>query len=236
MSAIGVLFSIGIDQVAMHYMQDKGATISLQRSVEANDDDDSDSDIGANEHAPLTQFEVDSSHHYLSSSTNNSASRSTVIAKLYILEAAIAVHSVIIGFGFGVLDPVETLKKAAALITAFSFHQFFEGIGLSTTIMSMLKHQQDRSITVSFGLIFSLTFPFGAIIGIYNVSDTYESLLLQGFANAFAGGILLYTSLVEMISVDFSNSLLINRPILKGFMFMWLVFGFSFMAALAVIE
>ena len=60
--------------------------------------------------------------------------------------------------------------------------------------------------------------------------------MLQGLANAFAGGVLLHTSLVEMISADFSNATLANRHILKGTMFIWLVIGFIFMAFLAALE
>lgn len=238
LASVGLLFSICVDQLAMHYMTSGNGRRNTSTISEASGEKNMSSAsafegdaLDSEELHSLTRFEIEGPPAAPKPPTQDSP-----VAKLYILEAAIAVHSVIIGFGFGVLDPIETMKKAAVLITAFSFHQFFEGIGLSTTIMSMLKHRQDRNLTVAFGLIFSLTFPFGSFVGILNVSDTYESLILQGCANAFAGGVLLHTALVEMIAADFANQNLIARPVLKGCMLVFLVLGFILMAMLAAME
>ena len=238
LASIGLLFSICVDQVAVHYMSDRISSGRIASTGEPTSDKDTSAAsvlerdaLDSEELRPLARFEIESPP-----STAQPPIQESPVGKLYILEAAIAVHSVIIGFGFGVLDPTETMKKAAVLIAALSFHQFFEGIGLSTTIMSMLKHKQDRNLSIAFGLIFSLTFPFGAFVGIINVSDTYESLILQGCANAFAGGVLLHAASVEMIAADFSNQSLLTRPVLKGCMLFFLVLGFTFMAILAALE
>ena len=53
--------------------------------------------------------------------------------KSLIMEISIAVHSVIIGFEFGTLGKSETTTIQALLI-AFVFHQFFEGVSLGSTI------------------------------------------------------------------------------------------------------
>ena len=45
-----------------------------------------------------------------------------LMTKAYILEAAIASHTIIIGFDFGSLDDSE-LSKIKILMAAFAFHQ-----------------------------------------------------------------------------------------------------------------
>lgn len=225
-AAAGLLFSIGLDQFLLHYTSINHTSLGALAMDTISSSNDENMNY-LHELSPLTSLEI---------STEQRQDESLLLAKLYVLEAAIALHSVILGFGFGVLDPTQTLRKAPALVTALSLHQFFEGMGLSTTILSMLKNKQDRNITISFGMIFSLTFPVGATFGLYNVSDTYESILLQGFANAFAGGFLLHAALVEMISADFSNRELLYRPLLKASMFGFLITGFALMAVLAGLE
>jgi zinc transporter 1/2/3 len=51
------------------------------------------------------------------------------------LELGILVHSVIIGVSLGASGSSKTIKP---LITALSFHQFFEGMGLGGCISQVL--------------------------------------------------------------------------------------------------
>jgi zinc transporter ZupT len=134
----------------------------------------------------------------------NPASHVTI--KAWIMEGAVAIHSVIIGFGFGILtrSDVGTIR---ILTTAFSIHQFFEGISLGTAVH---ESSFDKMTTAKFALTFSSTFPVGAILGmivrsVESNTDSDSAILTQGVANAFAAGILLHTALCEMIPDDFSS-------------------------------
>jgi zinc transporter 1/2/3 len=151
--------------------------------------------------------------------------------KLYVIEIAIAVHSVIIGFGFGATDTSRG-TDIEVLMLAFCFHQFFEGIGLSVAV----SHSSlDVAMVAKFGVFFAVTFPIGVMIGIFSsVSDSQQ--LLQGIANALAAGILIQASLVEMIAVDFSDERLNGFFLLKSLMFFGLVAGFVAMSSLALLE
>ena len=46
-----------------------------------------------------------------------------LIMKAYILEVAIATHSIIIGFDYGVLDSQDDVSSLKILFIAFIFHQ-----------------------------------------------------------------------------------------------------------------
>jgi solute carrier family 39 (zinc transporter), member 1/2/3 len=122
------------------------------------------------------------------------------------MEGAVAVHSVIIGFGFGILTQ-QDVGTIRILTSAFSIHQFFEGISLGTVV---LENSFDQRTNMKFALTFAFTFPLGAIIGmiIKSIESNTESdaaILTQGVANALAAGILLHTVLCEMIPDDFAS-------------------------------
>jgi zinc transporter 1/2/3 len=159
--------------------------------------------------------------------------------KSIVLEVSIAIHSIIIGISFGGLT-VDYLIEIKVLMAAFAFHQFFEGISLGTAISeSNLKF---RTVCI-FGVFFALTWCIGAIIGINLASeeevaqdDGYVSqgAVIQSCFEAVAAGSLIYSSLVEMIAEDFSSSELINKPILKFSMLLFLSLGCVAMAVLAL--
>jgi zinc transporter ZupT len=151
--------------------------------------------------------------------------------KLYVIEIAIAIHSVIIGFGFGATDTSRG-TDIEVLMLAFCFHHFFEGIGLSVAIS---QSSLDVSMVAKFGIFFAITFPFGVMLGVFS-SVSKAQQLLQGLANALAAGILIQASLVEMIAVDFSDERLNGFFLLKSLMFFGLVIGFVAMSSLALLE
>jgi zinc transporter ZupT len=152
-------------------------------------------------------------------------------SKIYMLESAIAVHSVILGFGFGAINQDDS-DRIKILTLAFCFHQFFEGIGLAASVAkSSLKSQT----IIGFGLVFVSSYLIGAVIGIFS-QESGSSALCQGLADAFASGILIQAVLVEMIHEDFSQQQLNSQPMLKVVMFICLVLGFACMAVLACFE
>jgi zinc transporter ZupT len=172
---------------------------------------------------------------------------SRAMLKTYILEGAVAIHSVVIGFGYGSLTQSE-IVTIKILTGAFSVHQFFEGVSLGAAAVNTLL---PPTTLFHFALIFGLTFPFGAIIGILiklipDENETSSSspnsvLLIQGIANALAAGILLHSALSEMIPDDFSQGSghnhgthQLTKISTKFAMYLSLLMGFGVMAVLAI--
>lgn len=249
--AAGLLFSIGIDQLVLHLVACSSDNTDM-RSGRLNKRDDDYAPVSGwmapskdnmqssdGERFAITRFELQSAHEDAELTPldiQKGTSDAQGVAKLYIIEVAIAIHSIILGFGFGIMDPLETIRKGAVWITALSLHQFFEGFGLSTTILSQMKQNPNRRLIASFGLVFSVTFPIGSFAGILSADDTVESQHMQGIASAFAGGLLLHAALVEMIAADFNDEQLAMRPSLKILMYLFLLLGFVLMAILASME
>lgn len=156
--------------------------------------------------------------------------------KAFIMEIAIATHSIIIGVAFGALGEgsLETLR---ALFAALSFHQFFEGIALGTAIASV-KNVLGWYKVASFVFIFALTTPVGICIGMLAVpSDSEPSVnqqFAQGVLNALAAGNLVYIVLVEMVAECMNATFLINKPSLRALMLTALILGDLCMAILAI--
>eukprot|EP01119_Soliformovum_irregulare_P001468 TRINITY_DN1116_c0_g1_i1.p1 TRINITY_DN1116_c0_g1~~TRINITY_DN1116_c0_g1_i1.p1 ORF type:complete len:393 (+),score=62.80 TRINITY_DN1116_c0_g1_i1:48-1181(+) len=116
----------------------------------------------------------------------------------YILELGIVSHSIIIGIALG----VAVAPDFEPLLIAIVFHQFFEGIALSTVVLdTKFKGQLQSIIMVVF---YTFTTPIGVAIGVgiassYN-SNSAGSLIAQGVLESISAGILLYDVLVNIIS------------------------------------
>jgi ZIP zinc/iron transport family len=122
----------------------------------------------------------------------------------YILEIGVATHSIIIGITLGVTRGAEF----TSLIAAISFHQFFEGCGLSTTAMDAGFTSLREPLLMA--LLYTLTTPIGIGIGIA-ISNSYNgnsntALLTQGIFDSVSAGILIYDALVNMITVNITHS------------------------------
>ncbi|KAG0212361.1 high-affinity Zn(2+) transporter zrt1 [Mortierella sp. GBA30] len=120
----------------------------------------------------------------------------------YILEAGIAAHSVIIGVSLG----VSSGSEFTGLLVALIFHQFFEGFALGARIADLAFSTTYTHYILA--LIFSLTTPVGAAIGI-GISSTYSansksSLLVEGVFDSVSTGILLYMGYVNLLAVEFN--------------------------------
>ncbi|ETO09895.1 ZIP transporter [Reticulomyxa filosa] len=118
---------------------------------------------------------------------------------LYVLECAIAVHSIIIGADLGVAG-----SEFQTLLIALVFHQFFEGIGLGYRISEINYEHMTTAFANAF--VYSITTPTGIAIGIglHHASspDSTAGVLTRGILNAMAAGVLVYTSLVTLISEE----------------------------------
>jgi zinc transporter 1/2/3 len=123
-------------------------------------------------------------------------------SQVYFLELGILIHSVIIGFSLGTLGGEEQL----AFLVAVCFHQFFEGTAMSAIIVDQFINQKAVSIVLI--LCYIVSTPIGIALGIVaRLSHQNESsmLLTQGILEALAAGILLYDSLIAIISPLFSS-------------------------------
>ncbi|KAF9116606.1 high-affinity Zn(2+) transporter zrt1 [Mortierella sp. AM989] len=120
----------------------------------------------------------------------------------YILEAGVAAHSVIIGISLGVSSGAGFM----GLLTAMVFHQFFEGFALGARIADLEFEKTHTHYLLA--LIFSLTTPAGAVIGI-GISNSYNptsasSIMVEGIFDAISTGILLYMGYVNLLAVEFN--------------------------------
>lgn len=116
---------------------------------------------------------------------------------IYLMEAGIIFHSVLIGLTLGVTggDSFKTL------LVALAFHQFFEGFAIGSAVvdsgLGLMK-------SVLAGAIYSITTPLGIAVGIavresFN-QNAQTTLLVEGIFDSISTGILVYVVLVELIT------------------------------------
>ncbi|CAK4642164.1 unnamed protein product [Aphanomyces euteiches] len=136
-------------------------------------------------------------HHHASNSGLKEQSDTRKKLNVLIFEIGVAVHSVIVGLEMG----VATGTSLKTLLIAICFHQFFEGIAVGSSAVSAFSTARSSILTA---IMFSLSTPIGIAIGI-GVNSTYSetsvtSLWVRGTMDAVAGGILIYTSIVELLT------------------------------------
>ena len=118
-----------------------------------------------------------------------------------IFEVGVAIHSVLIGLELGVADGDTFIT----LWIALSCHQFFEGVAVGTSSVSAFSGLKAALRTA---FLFSIMTPIGIVIGIL-ISDSYSptsttALWVSGVLEAIAGGILVYTGLVELVTYQYT--------------------------------
>ncbi|KAM0005701.1 putative zinc/iron permease [Helianthus debilis subsp. tardiflorus] len=148
-----------------------------------------------------------------------------------VLELGIIVHSVVIGLSLGASESPKTIKP---LVVALTFHQFFEGIGLGGCIFQA----EFKSLAATImGACFSITTPFGIVIGILVTSsykeDSSTALIVEGVLNSASAGILIYMALVDLLSPDFMNPRMQKNKLLQLGSNVSLLLGAGLMSLLA---
>ncbi|XP_066367465.1 zinc transporter 5-like [Miscanthus floridulus] len=149
-----------------------------------------------------------------------------------VLELGVVVHSLIIGMSLGASDFPSTVRP---LVPALTFHQLFEGIGLGGCIVQAKFRLRSM---VAMALFFSLTTPIGIAIGI-GISSAYDetsptALVVQGFLEAAAAGILVYMALVDILAEDFMSARVQSRARLQVVLNTSLLLGAGLMSMLAI--
>ncbi|KAK1420132.1 hypothetical protein QVD17_21481 [Tagetes erecta] len=168
-------------------------------------------------------------HAHGSSSGLSKIDRYRIVSK--VLELGIIIHSVIIGLTLGASQRPKTIKP---LVVALTFHQFFEGIGLGGCIF---QAEFKSLVTTIMGVFFSITTPFGIVIGIL-VTNTYKenssrALIVEGVLNSASAGILIYMALVDLLSPDFMNPRMQKNKKLQLVSNVSLLLGAGLMSVLA---
>ncbi|ORX79679.1 Zinc/iron permease [Anaeromyces robustus] len=131
----------------------------------------------------------------------------------YLLEIGISIHSILIGIAYGMTNDEELL----ILMIALMFHQFFEGVSLSSVfIEAHFKHYTAIIIMI---IVYSLTLPIGAVIGLLIRSAIQSTdivyITAQGIIDAIAGGILIYDDLVNILSRHCNSRVFKKNSLLK---------------------
>lgn len=120
-----------------------------------------------------------------------------------LFEVGVVFHSVIVGVDLGVTAGTEF----KTLLAAMCFHQFFEGIAISGSAIGAMESLTN---VLAMNFAFAVTTPVGMVIGMA-IRTTYSStsvtaLWVQGVLNCVAGGILLYTGLVELLTYHMTTN------------------------------
>lgn len=135
--------------------------------------------------------------------------------KIYVTEASIAIHSVIIGFSIGVNPDTRAL---AGLTVAMVFHQLFEGVALAMIAVQGGLGVRGRCVLV---LVFASSLPCGIVAGLLVYGSAagtnggagesdLDRILFQGVPNAVAAGMLLHIGF-ELLTADFGHHHHLNR-------------------------
>jgi len=124
--------------------------------------------------------------------------------KAYLLEVAIAVHSVLVGLGLGIIT--KSCGAVSTVGSALCFHQLFEGVALGMVGASAGLRGHGVMIMI---LMFVVSCPLGIVFGIYIESgldkEAATTSWMLGSLNALAAGTLLEIGCVELMPEAFGH-------------------------------
>ncbi|KAK7208471.1 Zinc/iron permease [Myxozyma melibiosi] len=156
---------------------------------------------------------------------------------LYVLEAGVIFHSVLIGITLSVTNE----SAWVSLFTVVMFHQFFEGMALGTRIMSVrsLAMQKKQRLCAWFCLITPIGMTVGIIIRMRSsgssATTSPTALWATGTLNSLSAGILLWVSLVELLAEEWIHGELHEASLpLSISAFLAAIFGAGLMTVLGV--
>lgn len=157
----------------------------------------------AHKHSSVSGDEEDDAHSHAGPQLGRAVA-------VYLMEAGIVFHSVVIGITLG----VTTGSAFTTLLIVLSFHQFFEGFAIGFTAVDARLSPLRLALV---GIVYALTTPIGVAIGIgirssYN-GNSSEALLVQGTFDAISGGILIYVALVQLITPQLTTNRWLQRQV-----------------------
>ncbi|KAK2749839.1 hypothetical protein FQN57_005253 [Myotisia sp. PD_48] len=128
--------------------------------------------------------------------------RQKAVVQCVLLEIGILFHSVFIGMALS----VSIGNQFVVLLVAISFHQTFEGLALGSRI-AVLSWEPGAIRPWLMALAYGCTTPIGQAIGLATHTlyspNSEVGLIMVGVMNAISSGLLVYASLVELLSEDF---------------------------------
>jgi len=131
----------------------------------------------------------------------------------YLLEIGISIHSILIGIAYGMTNNEELI----ILMIALMFHQFFEGVSLSSVFIE--AHFKRSTAIIIMICVYTLTLPIGAVIGVIIRSAIQSTdrvyLTSQGIIDALAGGILIYDDVVNILTRHCTSELFRDSTFFK---------------------
>lgn len=248
----GIILNLICEQVALYIISTtKEEDITIDSKLGSNSvtkrllqdvhDEGNDNNSHRPHHRSMSRHSVDYNH----SSRMDSCEVGAVVAvfanandpkallKAYVLEGAIAVHSIIMGISLGSMQNDE-LSNIKILMIAYAVHQFLEGISLGCAMTS--TNLSSNKIT-GLVLFFACTLPLGIVIGMiitFSLEDSHSQEIVEGFANGLAAGILVYVSMVEMLAEEFSHPTVKDDYLLKSKMIVSMICGLVSMCVLAI--
>lgn len=135
-------------------------------------------------------------------SNQDLAKNAAQLTGVFILEFGVVFHSVFVGLSLAVSG-----DEFITLYIVLVFHQFFEGLGLGTRIAVTMLPKMGLPVSYGFVALYALATPVAIAIGLA-VRTSFEpgnpsSLVINGVLYSISAGILIYTSLVELIAHEF---------------------------------
>ncbi|KAH8201075.1 hypothetical protein TruAng_004771 [Truncatella angustata] len=125
------------------------------------------------------------------------------IMQCVLLELGILFHSVFIGMALSVSIGG---REFVILLIAIVFHQTFEGLALGARIAA-IEWPQRAVKPWLMALAYGMTTPIGQALGLATRAlyspDSEVGLILVGVMNAISSGLLIFASLIELLSEDF---------------------------------
>lgn len=155
------------------------------------------------------------------------------VSNICLLEFGIVFHSIFVGLSVAVSG-----SEFKTLFPVIVFHQLFEGMGLGARLARTQWPPKSAWISWFFALLFSVTTPLGIAIGL-GVRQSFEpnspkSLISTGVFDSLAAGILIYSSLVELMGREFLESSEFDEAPLSRILgaFTWMALGAILMGLL----
>ncbi|EAS29335.3 ZIP zinc/iron transporter [Coccidioides immitis RS] len=135
---------------------------------------------------------------------------SAQLTSVFILEFGIIFHSIFIGLTLAVAG-----EEFKTLYVVLLFHQTFEGLGLGSRLATIPWPHSKRFTPYLLALAFGLSTPIAIAIGL-GVRNSYPpegrtTLIVNGVFDSISAGILVYTSLVELMAHEFMFSTSMRR-------------------------
>ncbi|WEW59643.1 low-affinity Zn(2+) transporter zrt2 [Emydomyces testavorans] len=124
------------------------------------------------------------------------------LTAVFILEFGIIFHSIFIGLTLAVAG-----KEFKTLYVVLPFHQTFEGLALGTRVATIPWPRSKWLTPYMLAIAFGLSTPIAVAIGL-GVRNSYPpgghtTLIVNGIFDSISAGILVYTSLVELMAHEF---------------------------------